>query len=128
MKNKTKKLKEDYEFEEIPDGFVRMKMSLTFNEGKEEDIIENQILRMLVRDYYVLYSKKRKFKDKQWIEFDFYSRPQDETMIAYRFGIYAEVMLFGNDPKAKERIELAAHGVPDGFPKCIRVKSPKDSL
>lgn len=126
MKKKTKVTKLDYAFKEIPKGFVRMKMGLTFDEGKQEDIIENQILKMLVRDYYILYSKKIKFKGKKWIEFDFYCQPHHETMIAYRFGIYAQIMMGWSADK--DKIVNAIHNVPDGFPACIRIKSPKEDL
>lgn len=114
----------NYKFKEIPKGFVRMKMTLTFSNGKEEDIIENQILKMLVRDYYVLYSKKKKFK--KWVQFDFYCQPQHETMVAYRFGIYMQIMMGWSADK--KHIINAIHTVPTGFQKCIRVKSPEDEI
>lgn len=111
-------------FKELPSGFVEMNLQLTFNEGNQCDMLENQVLKMIVRDFYVLYSKKRKFKGKPWIQFNFYCRSGDQELIAYNIGIYLKTVM---DWKGtKEDIINSYHSVPNGFPKCIQLKLPKE--
>lgn len=99
----------------IPAGFVKMKLRLMFKK-EQVDIIENQLLKMLVRDFYIFYTKKDGIQD--WVYFYFYCKPDDETSIAYNLGIYAQTML---DFREKKDIKYAGHSVPTGFPGCIHI-------
>lgn len=102
---------------EIPRGFVKMKLKLTLIPESADRII-NDVLKMMVRDYYIFYHRKKPFDDPDYKldEIEFYCRPQDETQIAYQIGIYAQTV---NEHYTKEKIELASHRLPDDFPECI---------
>lgn len=101
----------------IPDGFKKMDLILTF-ENKLVETIEMKIIHHLVRDYYIFYSKIPKFDGKTWTEFHFYCRPKDETSIAYRIGCYAQALV---EFYTKKSFENAIHTVPEKFPECVHI-------
>lgn len=112
-------------FKELPTGFVKMNLSLMFKEGEQCDLLENEVLKMIVRDWYLLYSKKVEWENggKKWWRYYFYCQPGKQEEIAYNMGIYSQEMLRF---QSKKGIINAIHSVPDGFPKCIQVKLPKE--
>lgn len=101
----------------IPNGMAKMDLVLTVN-NEHIDIWEQKIIRLLTRDYYIFYSKKPKFDGKIWTELHFYSRPQDETSIAYLLGHYAQVCF---DTYTKEKLDVQTHQVYDNYPNCIEL-------
>lgn len=108
------------QLKEVPEGFIKMNLKLCFTKDKCA-IIEKQVLKMLVRDFYILYTKEKSFpKGKLWYDFEFYCQEGKQEQIAYNFGIYAQTLFkFQSD----KRIFNAIHSVPTGFPKCIRIKT-----
>lgn len=109
----------------LPRGFVKINLTLTFRDGKDCDILENQVLKMIVRDWYIFYTKKKEFnlKKNDWIRFEFYCQPGKQEEISYNIGIYMQTMLKFHDQKS---IHNAIHRVPDDFPHCIRLQLPKE--
>lgn len=97
---------------------IKMNLVLTVNNEQVESW-EQKIIRLLTRDYYIFYSKKPKFDGKKWTELHFYSRPQDETSIAYLLGHYSQVVF---DVYSKEKLEVQTHQVYDDYPYCIQLK------
>jgi hypothetical protein len=104
---------------EIPSGFKKMDLILTFK-NEQVEMIEMKIIHHLVRDFYIFYSKIPKFDGKTWTEFHFYCRPKEETSIAYRTGCYMQ-SLMGFHPK--ESFENAIHKVPNNFPECVHIEA-----
>ena len=41
----------------LPDGYIKMDLTLMYND-RASDILEKEVLKMIIRDYYVFYSKK----------------------------------------------------------------------
>jgi len=105
--------------ENIPDKFIKINLSLLFlNNKKNIDAVENGALKMMVRDFYVFFVKRP--DQSKWIRYEFYCRKEDEAQIAYYLGIYLQTLL---DYQTKEKIELAIHSVPTGFPDCLRIST-----
>jgi len=105
---------------EIPEGFVKMQQELTFK-TEQIKIWEDNILYFLVRDFYIFYTKNKKFGKDEFVELHFYCRPKDESNITYRMGCYAQAAFnfFKKDHfTGKHRI----HSVPANFPECIHVE------
>jgi len=109
---------------EIPDGFKKMDLVLTF---KKEliTIWENKILHMLVRDFYIFYTKVQKFDGKTFTELHFYCRPQDEVSIAYRIGCYAQTLFKFHK---QHDFDYPGHSVPKGFPDAIHIDIRESQL
>ncbi len=108
----------DHEFLNVPDGFIKMDWYLTFT-PKQIVVWEQDILRMLVRDYYIFYAKVDKFNTGEFIELHFFCRPKDQSGIIYRLGILHQAM-FGSE--SADKISNANHRVPDNFPGCIHIE------
>ena len=104
---------------EIPKGFSKMDLILTFK-NEEVEKIEMKIIHHLVRDYHIFYSKIPKFDGKTWTEFHFYCRPKEAASIAYRLGCYAQVIM---DFHTKKDFENPIHTVPSNFPECVRIEA-----
>lgn len=110
MKNK------EIKYDDIPNGFKEMGLVLTFNK-KQVEIWEQQILRLIIRDYYLFYTKINKFKDdSDFIELRFFCRPKNESSITYHLGCYAQAM-FGF--YTKKQIIECDHTIPRNYPKEI---------
>lgn len=107
---------------EIPEGFIKMELVLTF-EQKHIKVWEEKILYFLVRDFYIFYSKTNKFAPKyKFVELNFYCRPQDESSITYRIGCYSEAALRHYKP---DYFANPIHQVPNNFPDCILLMQEK---
>lgn len=76
---------------------------------------------MLVRDFYIFYSKRNLFEDT--VSFNFFCRAKDAQQIAFRLGCYAQSLL-GFYPK--KTFINPIHTVPDNFPNCIEVEYPEN--
>lgn len=104
-------------FTSIPQGFVKMNLELTFNEDSVHTI-ENEVLRMMIRDYVVLYTKRMASDGR--IVFNFYCKMGQQEMIAYNLGIYAQVFL-----RLHIKHQMSQHEVPEGFPECLMIQPAK---
>ena len=103
--------------EKVPEGFIKMGIQLTFfQSSKVVEVFETKILKMLVRDFYIFYSKK---VNGDWVELSFYCRPKDEGEISYRMGCYAQTNL---DHYTKEQFVNPTHTVAPNFPQSIEIK------
>ena len=109
---------------EIPSGFKKMDLILTFDNNQVKTV-ENTIIFFIVRDYYFFYTKLPKFDGKKWTEFHFYCRPADEVSIAYRFGCYAQACFrFYNGKQYFQK--HGGHTVAKPFPKSYHIDAHED--
>jgi hypothetical protein len=72
----------------IPTGFKKMDIEITMSQN-EFDVFKKHILRLLLRDYYVLYSVK---KYSSFYKVFFYCQPSVESSLTYRIGCYNQAM------------------------------------
>lgn len=99
-----------------------MQLQLTFSK-KELDVLEKRVLRMLIRDYYLYYSKLEKFKPGSgYWELSFYCRPDQEGSITYALGCYSQALIGWHK---KSELENSNHIVPRGFPNCLLLEPYK---
>lgn len=109
-------------FKELPRGFEKMGLVLHFKKSVTEQI-KNQVLKMITRDFYILYSEKKLFADKKeknpCMTLSFYCKPSDREQIAYRIGLYTQCLI---NIHSKEDIIHSSHVVHDNFPTCILYK------
>lgn len=112
-------------FKQLPSGFEKMDLVLHFKKSVIEQII-NQALKMITRDYYILYSEKNTFPDKKeknpCMTLSFYCKPSDMQQIAYRIGLYTQCLI---NIHSKEDIINSTHKVHDNFPTSILYKPNK---
>ncbi len=102
---------------QVPKGLKYMSLILTFEKSKA-DVFEKKVIGMLVRDY-VIYFSKEIILNGTGVTFRFYCRPEQEAIISYNMGVYAQTML---DFQTKNRIESSSHVLPDGFPYSILIQ------
>lgn len=105
---------------EIPKGFKKMDLELTFTSDKIEHF-EQTVLYFLVRDYYIFYTKNKKFGKDEFVELHFYCMPQYEGSISYRMGVYAQAA-FQFHKKSYFYGKHRIHTVPDDFPACLHIE------
>ena len=80
---------------ELPDDFKKMELEIMLFSDKQFNAFRKQILRLLLRDYYVFYSFK---KYKGYYRLFFYCRPNDESALTYRIGVYNQTMFNYHKP------------------------------
>lgn len=111
----------------IPTGFKKMELELTFTK-KQIPLWENVILKTIIRDYYIYYSKKQKFPESEkdndlfW-QLNFYCRPKDEIIITYHLGAYAQATFTWY---SKKGLIKNSHVLPRNFPECILLNLPEE--
>ena len=118
MSNQVTDTENKIVFKNVPDRFKKMELTLTFTPDKIK-VWEDHILRLLVRDFYIFYSKIDKFGKGEFIELVLWCRPMDEISITYRLGCYAQAMF---EFYGKKHIVEADHTLPDNYPKCIYIE------
>lgn len=103
-----------------PVGFIKMGLSLLLNE-KAVKVFEQHTLRMVLRDYYIFYTKEKKIAGL--IRVHLYCRDKDEACVAYNIGIYNQTML---DFQTKKKIIYSGHSIPKDYLKQIHIKDVFD--
>jgi hypothetical protein len=105
----------DFSKSNLPKGFVKMDFYRCYP-PKELRVWENQIIRLIIRDYYLLYSKEIHFGNL--IKLNFYCRPQDQISIIFLMGNYSQLAF---SRYKKSTLKLQTHQVPENYPYCIQV-------
>ena len=103
--------------ENIPDGFDKMDIILSFD-LKRSKIIENKIIRMMLFEHYLLYSKVPMTHMKNMFQFHFYCQPNYKQRIAYRLGALCGV---GLHLSYRRELNNQTHVVAEGYPECVRI-------
>jgi hypothetical protein len=115
---------------EIPSCYVKMDLVLNMLDDTQCKYLEKNVLALITRDFYVAYEKtlaytfKLKNKTEERYKYTFYSRPSDKEQIAYRLGLYMQVLC---KFITKDDLLNQTHKLPDGFPDCIRIETNKKS-
>lgn len=99
----------------LPEGFKKMGLSLLLNASALK-VFEQHTLRMILRDYYVFYTKEKKVAGLVGVHL--YSRPNDEACIAYHIGIYNQTML---NFQTKKKIIYANHSISKDYLKQYHI-------
>lgn len=96
---------------EIPAGFIKSEFYLNFLHWKNLELFEKHILRILIRDFELYYSKSKSTPTNMLtviFKINFYCRKKDELNIIYYLGIYYNGLF---NSQSKEEIINSNHCV-----------------
>lgn len=104
----------------VPKNFKKMQLELHLRNEHVNDL-KMKVLFVLVRDYYIFFSEEPLYVNMT--KFNFYCRPNDEGLITYKLGCYAQCIFnFYTD----KTFFKPSHVVPDGFPDSIQVQANQE--